>query len=193
MEELKMSFKACDTCFYKEYSIRQYPCCDCFRIDPKPNWTPKKEESKKKAENYLCQSCKHKELSEDVSPCYECFKQYWRKNYELASNAKETSSGKHYDEGKVRVDLLPVSALLGAAECFTYGDKKYGEKNWEKGIKNSKLYGSCLRHLFAHMVGCTVDSESSLPHLNHALCNLMMLVDNMKNRPEMDDRGFKDV
>lgn len=96
--------------------------------------------------------------------------------------------GKHFDEGKPRVDLLPPAALVGVAEIFGYGAKKYGERNWQKGVLNSKLLGSTLRHIFAHMGGETVDKESGLPHLNHALCDLMMIVDNMVNRPEMDDR-----
>lgn len=96
--------------------------------------------------------------------------------------------GTKFDTDKVRTDLLPVTALLNAAEVFTFGAKKYGDKNWEKGIKNSRLYGACLRHLFAHMQGETLDPESNLPHIYHALACLLMLSDNYSNRPEMDDR-----
>ena len=42
--------------------------------------------------------------------------------------------GLKYDGGKLRYDLVPVSAIEGDAEVFTYGAEKYGAHNWEKGI-----------------------------------------------------------
>ena len=37
-------------------------------------------------------------------------------------------------EGKGRCDLLPPAAILRLARHFEAGAKKYGERNWEKGI-----------------------------------------------------------
>ena len=36
--------------------------------------------------------------------------------------------------GKGRCDLLPPNALLRLARHFENGSKKYGDRNWEKGI-----------------------------------------------------------
>jgi hypothetical protein len=45
-----------------------------------------------------------------------------------------------------------------------------------------------LRHLFAIMRGEDNDPESGLPHIDHVGCCWMFLSNNMKVRPEMDDR-----
>lgn len=93
--------------------------------------------------------------------------------------------GIKHDQGKPRTELLPPDALLGAAQVFSFGASKYGDRNWEKGISNSRLIGAALRHLFSVMKGNLIDKESDLPHIDHALCCVMMLSDNFKNRPEV--------
>jgi len=86
------------------------------------------------------------------------------------------SEGKHFDDGKPRVDLISPAALIALGNVLGYGAKKYGDKNWLGGIAWTKLYGSALRHLIAWRAGTDQDPESGLPHLDHALCNVMMLV-----------------
>lgn len=85
-------------------------------------------------------------------------------------------NGRHFDDGKPRVDLISPAALLALGNVLGYGAKKYGDKNWLGGIQWTKLYGSALRHLIAWRGGTDLDAESGLPHLAHALCNIMMLV-----------------
>ena len=81
-----------------------------------------------------------------------------------------------YDDGKLRMDLIPPEPLRAMAEILTLGTKKYGDRNWEKGMDWGRVYGAMLRHLVAHLEGEEHDSESHKPHLYHALCNLMFLV-----------------
>ena len=99
--------------------------------------------------------------------------------------------GTKFDEEKIRTDLLPVNALMRIANIFTFGAKKYGAYNWEKGILNSRLYAACLRHLFAYWRGEQKDPESGMSHLHHAGCCIMMLIDNEDLRKELDDRQIK--
>lgn len=85
--------------------------------------------------------------------------------------------GTKHDKEKVRVDLLPVVALETIAAVFTHGAKKYGEGNWQKGIDEKRLYAATLRHMFAHKKGELYDDESSILHLAHAACNLLMMIE----------------
>ena len=50
-------------------------------------------------------------------------------------------------------------------------------------MKSSVLYDSCMRHLMADWTG-----DVSEDHLGAALWNIMGMIDNRVNRPEMDDR-----
>lgn len=97
-------------------------------------------------------------------------------------------SGTKNDCEKARTDLLPVVPLLGAATVFGFGAEKYGEFNYRGGIKHRRLYGACLRHLFEWYERRDIDPESGLPHLDHALCSLMMLRQMTHERPDLDDR-----
>lgn len=99
--------------------------------------------------------------------------------------------GKHFDEGKLRVDLMSVDALRGLSEVLTFGCGKYTERNWQKGIKFSKLYGSALRHLFLFFEGEDIDTESKKKAIDHAQCCIHFLSHYLHNYDlykEFDDR-----
>jgi hypothetical protein len=92
------------------------------------------------------------------------------------------------DLGKTRMDLIDPLAIEGLAKVLTFGAEKYAAHNWRKGIANSRLIAAMLRHMFAIMRGEDIDPESGLPHIDHVGCCWMFLSNNMKVRPEMDDR-----
>ena len=95
--------------------------------------------------------------------------------------------GRKNDTGKLRVDLLPVDALESVSEVLTFGAKKYADRNWEKGMSWSRVYGAGLRHLFAFWKGENSDPESGLPHLAHAMCCVMFLLSYyLRNTPGED-------
>ena len=93
-----------------------------------------------------------------------------------------------FDGEKPRMDLLDPLALEGLAKVLTFGAQKYAAHNWRKGLANTRLIAAMLRHLFAIMRGEDIDPESGLPHIDHVGCCWMFLSNNMKVRPEMDDR-----
>lgn len=94
------------------------------------------------------------------------------------------------DSGKVRMDLLPPDALLAIAQVLTYGSKKYGDRNWEKGIQASRLEAAALRHLFKWKLHEEEDPEFGLHHLAHFATNaLMMLAHRLRFTPGFDDRA----
>jgi hypothetical protein len=66
-------------------------------------------------------------------------------------------------------------------------DVSYGLWNWAKGMKYSVVMSSLMRHLSAIQAGEENDPESGLPHMGHAMCNMIMLSHYSKHMPEMND------
>ena len=95
---------------------------------------------------------------------------------------------KHDLGKKIRPELLPFKAAEKVMEVFTFGAEKYGDFNWRKGLEFSRLWGAAQRHQMAFWQGQDLDEESGLPHIAHAIANLMML---MEMGCEWDDRPYK--
>lgn len=89
---------------------------------------------------------------------------------------------------KPRLGLILIAALQGAARVFAHGEKKHGPGNFytatlEDGAAERYL-SAVLRHMAdlqlpngrhsAESVGA-LDGESGLPHIDHAICGLIML------------------
>ena len=65
-----------------------------------------------------------------------------------------------YDQGKVRMDLLPFDCLTEIAKVLTYGAVKYEANSWQTVKDNYNRYrGSLLRHLSAMEAGEDIDPE----------------------------------
>lgn len=82
-------------------------------------------------------------------------------------------------EGKGRMDLLPVRALIEVAKVFEAGAKKYQARNWEHGIMLSRYMDSGLRHAVKWLRG-----DRDEPHLAMAIWNLMCLQDTQQRIAE---------
>lgn len=59
----------------------------------------------------------------------------------------ETGARRDSREGKGRYDLIPVEPLRRWALLMERGAKKYGDRNWEKGMNLSRFIDSAMRHL----------------------------------------------
>ncbi len=97
-------------------------------------------------------------------------------------------TGVKHDSDKDPVELLDPLALEGIAKVLAFGAKKYAKHNWRGGLSYTRLIGAALRHTFALLKGEDVDPESGLPHVDHLGCCWMFLSNQMKTRPDMDDR-----
>lgn len=76
------------------------------------------------------------------------------------------------------MDLLPMRALLSVAEVLAYGACKYEEDNWRKVPNVGKRYfAAALRHLAEWRLGEQCDRESGLPHLAHAACCVLFMLE----------------
>jgi hypothetical protein len=98
------------------------------------------------------------------------------------------SEGNKFDQGKVRLELLPPEALYEVSRVLMHGAGKYGDFNWAGGMKWTRLLGATLRHTFAFLRGEDKDPESGLSHLAHACCGLLFLIEYQTLHPELDDR-----
>ena len=100
-----------------------------------------------------------------------------------------SEQGMKFDSDKVRLELLPPEALWGTSKVLTFGAKKYADRNWEKGINYSRVYGAMLRHMTAWWMGEDLDPETGLSHLHHAACCASFLQTyTERNMDSFDDR-----
>lgn len=90
--------------------------------------------------------------------------------------------------GKVAFYLLPLRFLIGVCRVFFYGSRKYKIGNWYAADDTEEIanryVGGFLRHLAETQqpngtydlssIGA-LDDESGLPHIDHAICGLIML------------------
>jgi hypothetical protein len=98
------------------------------------------------------------------------------------------SEGLRYNAGKIRYDLVPAFAQEQYARVLTKGAEKYAERNWELGMKWSKVVASLERHLQAIKRGEDFDPETGLLHSAHVMCNAAFLTEYYKIYPQGDDR-----
>lgn len=98
------------------------------------------------------------------------------------------SEAKKFDSGKPPMELLSHNALVEIAKVFGVGAIKYGRYNYKDGMSWTRLIGAAHRHLGAFNSGEDLDSESSLSHIAHLGCCVIMLLDYIKDHPELDDR-----
>lgn len=96
--------------------------------------------------------------------------------------------GLKFDEAKVRLELLPLDALVEVGRVLTYGATKYGARNWEKGMAWGRLLGAAFRHLFAWARGEDNDPETGFSHLAHASCCVLFLLSYGLRGVGADDR-----
>lgn len=90
----------------------------------------------------------------------------------MAEQAK-VEQGKKFDAGKLPWHLFPWKAATEIVRVLAFGATKYGERNWERGMSHSRLYGAAIRHLTAYWDGQNTDPETGLSHLAHAGCCIL--------------------
>lgn len=105
-----------------------------------------------------------------------------------------------YNQNKLRVSLVPVSAIEGMASVLTYGANNYtvkdekgnviidGANNWRSGAKWTSVLDSLERHLLAFKRGEDRCSESGELHIDHLMCNAAFLKEFYRIHPDKDDR-----
>ncbi len=93
----------------------------------------------------------------------------------------ERGAGLKFDGGKPRWNLLMAgmpAAVLSVVQVLSFGAQKYEAHSWRQVENGLERYTDALyRHLNAYATGEVNDPESGLPHLAHALTNLMFILE----------------
>jgi hypothetical protein len=93
--------------------------------------------------------------------------------------------GRKDDTGKPRFDLMPLHAYKAVIDVLTYGAGKYAPENWRKveGWR-WRYYRAALGHIWKWAAGEWLDTDpdaagnvSNLPHLAHACCCLLFILE----------------
>jgi hypothetical protein len=100
--------------------------------------------------------------------------------------------GRKDDAGKVRYSLIPAGPLNELARVYSMGAAHYGDHNWTKGIKYSRLLDAALRHIEAYRSGRTSSEHTfegqPLHHLAHAVFSLFALIQQDRSgREDLND------
>lgn len=97
---------------------------------------------------------------------------------EMLGNLKEPAMDTVKDrKGKPRMSLILPRAAEALVRVREYGLKKYPDANNWKRVPKEDWLDALMRHLMKYLSGEKLDSESGLPHLWHALCNLCYLIE----------------
>ena len=85
-----------------------------------------------------------------------------------------------------------MTATVYGTLALLDGCLKYGRSNWRSaGVRASIYYDACMRHLSKWFEGETIDTDSGLPHLAHALACIAILIDAFEGGKLKDDRAYK--
>jgi hypothetical protein len=130
------------------------------------------------------------ELIDEISPIQQITSPH--KSIEFKLKESEKNIGKKHDQGKQPIHMIPEDAILGMAEAFAYGAKKYNRFNYKNGLDYTRLTDSLMRHTLAFLKGEDIDPESGLHHTKLMLANTAMLEFMRLHKPEHDDRYKND-
>lgn len=98
--------------------------------------------------------------------------------------------GRKDDDQKLRMDLIPPETIEALAQVLTHGASRYGDRNWETGMRWGRVFAACMRHLWAWWRGETIDPDSGYSHLYHALFCVSALVTYEQRNKGKDDRSI---
>lgn len=102
-------------------------------------------------------------------------------------------TARHANQGKLRVDLVPLHAQEQYVRVLMYGAHKYGVDNWRRGLPWVEVVASAERHVMQWMKNEENDAENGLPHLAHVMCNAAFVLEYYDCYPQGDNRRGKAI
>ena len=99
-------------------------------------------------------------------------------------------TGRKDDQTKPRWDLLPLDATASIVDVLTFGAEKYAPENWRL-VPNGydRYFAAAMRHLVAARKGNQYDDETGLPHLAHAACCLLFMLELEEDEKEVAEES----
>lgn len=112
-----------------------------------------------------------------------------KKEPEVELETDKPTSSLRYDEGKLRVDLVPAEIIIELARVYTAGAKKYKDNNWrDPGMKWTRCIASLERHMLKWKMGLEIDPETQCHHLAQVAWNALTLMMYQMQGLGTDDR-----
>lgn len=119
--------------------------------------------------------------------------------YQTPPREELLRKGGHKDDSdKIRLELIPPELLFAVGTILTSGAAKYADRNWEHGMKWGRVFGACMRHMWAWWGGKgptaksflfgDLDLETGKSHLWHAGCCITFLIAYEERGDGTDDR-----
>jgi|APGre2960657404_1045060.scaffolds.fasta_scaffold00085_19 hypothetical protein len=116
-----------------------------------------------------------KQTEENITKSDEVFV----KDTEVIVNS---AGGIKFDQGKLDYTLLLKdlpNSVESVVKVLELGSKRYGRTNYSK-VETERYEASVLRHIMSHLSGDLIDNDSGEPHLSHAICGLLFLVERQR-------------
>jgi hypothetical protein len=109
--------------------------------------------------------------------------------YILPMTNTATTKALTYDSGKAPLAWLPWAAIRGMSKVQQYGHAKYKDfNNYRKGMEVSRNLSCALRHIAEYLEGHNEDAESKCHPLEHAMCRIAFVLQNIHDGTAIDDR-----
>lgn len=77
--------------------------------------------------------------------------------------------------GKPAFHLIPAKPFIETAKAMGHGEGKHGARNYQYTPDRMQYFRAAIGHLFAWKSGETMDSESGLNSLAHAIASILIL------------------
>lgn len=90
-------------------------------------------------------------------------------------------SANRFNIGKLRWDLIDWESVEEMLKVLESGAIKYDQNNWKKGLHREETLESTQRHLIELFKKRELDSESTLHHMGHIMCNAMFYLYHHRN------------
>jgi hypothetical protein len=87
-----------------------------------------------------------------------------------------TMEGNKFDTEKLPWHLLPPDAIEDIVKVLQFGATKYGDRNWETGMRWNRPFAALMRHMWAWWGREDNDPETGISHLAHAGCCILFLI-----------------
>lgn len=92
---------------------------------------------------------------------------------------------------KGRYDLLPPEALHALAVWYEQGGKRYGDRNWEKGLPLSLFLSAAIRHAYKLLRRDRSEDHASAVAWNAlGFAQTVLRIERGELPAELDDFGF---
>lgn len=99
------------------------------------------------------------------------------------------TQGRKDDDGKLPYHLIPGDALEEVVRVLQHGAKKYGDRNWEKGMFWHRPFGAIMRHAWRWWLGEDRDPDSGCLHTACIACGAFFLIAyQLRGMYDFDDR-----